>query len=150
MRNLTVCTLTNNTTPTINVLHNVSSIRTQFNGFAISAAPNLVSSKQLSFVLVSCHHHVPSCCTEQGLQTVSGEIHHLFSPTNQSIDHRSYLPFFKCNSKSSPASEFSDGLMSITSSDHSHLFVTPRWPVSIVMMPLGDNAIILDKFPLNL
>lgn len=135
---------------TIHVLNDVTGVCAKFNGFPISATANLVASKHLSSVLLSRHHHIPSGGAEQRLQTVRREVHHLLAPTHDESGVATHFPFFRCSSKSSPASELPEGLMSITSSVHNHLFVTPKWPVSIVIIPLGDNAMILDKFPLNL
>ena len=66
--------------PTINILNNVSSIRTQLNRLAIASTANLVASVHLSLVFSTSDHHISSSRAKEGLKAISLKIHDLLAP----------------------------------------------------------------------
>ena len=120
--------------PTVDVFDDVSSICAKFDRSAISTATNLVTTEELALIFSPRHHHPSSGGAQKSLQTICRKVHYLLSSNSYERCVNSHLPFFKCNSKSSVLSILT-GLMSITSCVHSHLFVTVKCPVSIVIIP---------------
>lgn len=67
--------------PTINILNNISSIRTQLNRLAIASTANLVASVHLSLVFSTSDHHISSSRAKEGLKAIGRKVHDLLAPT---------------------------------------------------------------------